>query len=75
MCKIDFRKKKQLLLLQTLTQWVIEIAWFALITIVTSDFRFAFVTFAACESLFTLITFTTIKSVFANAISIVITIH
>ena len=66
--------KKQLLR-HTLTQRIIEISWFAFITVVTSDVGFAFITFAACESLFALITFTTFKSVFANTIAILITIQ
>ena len=61
--------------IQTLTQWIIEVIWFAFITLFTSDLRLAFITFAACESLFTLITFAACESKFTNAIASVITIQ
>ena len=61
--------------MHTLTQWIIEVIWFAFITLFTSDLRLAFITFAACESLFTLITFAACESKFTNAIASVITIQ
>ena len=71
--QIDFSNKQ--LLRHTLTQWIIKISWFALITVMTSDIGFALITFAASKSLLTLITFTTIKSMFTNTIPSVITIQ
>ena len=59
----------------TLTQWIVEISWFAFITIVTGDIFFALITFDTGKSFLTLITFATIKSMFTNAIPIGIAIQ
>ena len=71
---LDLHLKKEIVI-YTLTQWIIEIIWLALITVSTIDIWFAFITFVACESFFTPITFFAIKSVFANTIAIFITVQ